>query len=97
MVDLVIRISEDVFAQLEEKALEAQKPIEEIAAALLEENLQYRYDENRDPFLLVAKAAEEAGIQSEHGDVSERSRELLKKDFPDYLTNRLREQGDEPK
>ena len=97
MIDLIIRISDDVFAQLEEKALEEQKPVEEIAAALLEENLQYHYHEDRDPFLLVAKAAEEAGLHSEHGDISERSRELLQTDFPDYLTHRLREQGDDPK
>jgi hypothetical protein len=97
MVDLLIRISDDVFAQLEEKALEAQKPVEEVAAALLEENLQYHYDETRDPFLLVAKAAEAAGIQSDHGDIAERSRELLEHGFPDYLTNRQRELDDESK
>ena len=97
MVDLVIRISENVFAQLEEKALEAQKPVEEVAAALIEQNLEYHYNEEHDPFLLFAKAADEAGLQSQHGDISERSRDLLQTEFPDYLTNRLREQDSDTK
>jgi hypothetical protein len=97
MVDLVIRISDDLFAQLEEKALEAQKPVEEVAAALIEQNLDYHYDEERDPFLMFAQAADEAGLKSERGDISERSRELLQIDFPDYIKSHLQEQDSDPK
>lgn len=90
MVDLVLQISNDLLAQLQERAAREKKPVEELAITLIWQQIQREYDASRDPLLVIARAAEETGLSSEHGDISERSRELLQTDFPDYLMSRLR-------
>jgi hypothetical protein len=50
-----------------------------------------------DPLLIIAEAAEEAGLRSEQGDISARSRELLETDYPGYLMRRMRGQDNDEK
>ncbi len=46
----------------------------------------------KDVFRLVAEAADKLGETSDHINFSERSRDLLNTDYPEYLMRRLREQ-----
>ena len=41
------------------------------------------------PLLMIAKMADELGLSSGRGDISERSREILDTEFPDYLWRRM--------
>lgn len=51
--------------------------------------------ETRDPFMLIAQAADELGIGSKEGDIAQRSREILNKEFPAYLKRRQASQNNE--
>lgn len=42
------------------------------------------------PFLIIARAADELGESSKEGNISERSRELLATEIPEYLMRRMR-------
>lgn len=96
MVNLVIQISEGLMDYLQKQALRERKAVEDVAIELLEQHIP-EYDMNRDPLLMIAKAADEAGLSSLHGDLSMRSREILENDFPDDLTRSLEEQPDREK
>jgi predicted transcriptional regulator len=95
MVSLMIQISDDLLERLKDIAQNEQKSVEELAASLIEQQITPEYDESRDPLLMIARAAEEAGLSSGQDDIAERSREILNTEFPDYLMRRLREQGND--
>jgi plasmid stability protein len=84
-----VRISESLFKRLQDRAERENRSVDDIAEAILEQQVAYEYRPERDPLLLIAAAAEEAGIHSEKGDIAERSRELLTGEIPDYLRKRL--------
>jgi hypothetical protein len=95
MVNLMIQISDDLLERLKDIAQNEQKSVEELAASLIEQQIAPEYDESRDPLLMIARAAEEAGLSSGQGDIAERSREILNTEFPDSLMRRLREQDND--
>lgn len=90
-----LRISESLFKRLQVRAEQENRSVDDIAESILERQVTYEYRPERDPLLLIASAAEEAGISSEKGNLAERSRELLTNEIPDYLRKRLDGQGDD--
>ena len=99
-----VHIKEDLMKRLADVAERENRPVEEIIESALEqfasqrltaEKPVYQFDypaDTKDVLLLIAKAADELGETSSVPNLSERSSELLRTEWPEYLQRRLRKQ-----
>ncbi len=95
---VMIEISKQVAAKLERIAAREHKTLNEVAETVLDKNLT---DEGIPPPVegdiqpgtgaALLKAIREANIRGGEPDVAARSREILDKEFPDYLWRRMHE------
>ncbi len=104
MGERIISVDETLWRHLQEIARQEQRPVDEIAGAILRRYAMARVpppspatpvdieEDTKDLFLLIARSADELGETSEKGDISERSREILHTEYPEHLMRRLREQ-----
>lgn len=92
-------ISDELAEQLKEIAQRENRSIDEIFEDALREYADTHVETSVDDeplteavngFLAIAQAADELGERSKEGDISERSREILDNDFPEYLMKRMR-------
>ena len=96
MEALIIK-DETIATRLRDIAEQEERTVEEVIGSMLD---TYRGGRETSAapepgsFAMLAKSAQEAGIQSEATDTSERSREILSTEFADYLRRRIDEQAD---
>ena len=95
-------IPDDLAVLLSDLARRENRPIEEIVElALRRYAIAHRFptkqtespeesQEDEHPFLVIARAADELGENSKEGNISERMREILATEFPEYLMRRMR-------
>jgi hypothetical protein len=96
---VMVELSEQTVAQLTRIAQEHQQSLDEAVVSLLKnvptpEVPEVSHDENIPrPGTMGAliKAAREANIRGKESNVAERSREILNKEFPEYLWRRMQE------
>lgn len=99
MTDLPI--SDELFEQLREIAQIEGRSTDEITEALIRDYVaSHQAAETvsattRDPFLLIAQAADELGARSESGSIADLSREILTLEFAEYLKRRITGSQDE--
>ncbi len=99
MTDLPI--SDELFEQLREIAETEGRSTDEITEALIRDYVtSHKAAETmraatRDPFLLIAQAADELGASSGNGSVADLSREILTLEFAEYLKRRITGSPDE--
>lgn len=98
---------EELLDQIRDIARREQRPVEDVLAAMLHDYeaereaaadapAPNREIHERDPLRLIAQAADEFGRGSGDGTISERSREILNRDWADSLARRIRgEDADE--
>jgi plasmid stability protein len=91
MTDLPI--DDDVIEALRIIAEREGQSTEELANALLRRYVMTEHSTSRgaaakDPFLLIAQAADNLGLSSHEGDIAERSREILTEEYASYLIQR---------
>jgi hypothetical protein len=91
MVDLHLRIDEQLMERLRLRAEQRQQTIEEVAVESLHNiNVVDVTLEDPDNFALtLGQLAEAAGLSSGRADVAERSRELLSITIPDEMKRRM--------
>jgi hypothetical protein len=100
-----IEISKELYKRLESVAKNENRSVDDLVESSLHEYIsahgvnQWDATEDmsveHDPFLMIARAADTLGDRSVSGDIAERSREILSKDFPEYLADRTSEQKSE--
>jgi hypothetical protein len=81
---VTIHIPDTLASQLEARARQENRSIDDVAAEILEQHLQ------PPPGTLAAliKAADEADLRSSYTDTAERSREILDREYPKYLSEK---------
>jgi hypothetical protein len=90
MTTITLSMSERLLTRLRAKADEQSVSVEQVALNLLETYAPEEAATDTDFLLAFAQMAEAEGWQSETGDISVRSREILQENFPEYLIERTR-------
>jgi len=96
-----VEISQELLEILEDVAKREHHSLSEVIEnALKNFALEHRSPPqndttNHDPLQMIAEAAEELGLGSGKGDISERSRDILKANFADDLARRMRNENED--
>jgi hypothetical protein len=70
--------------------------VEEVVIALIEQQIQPEYDESRDVFLLLAKAAEEHDLRSDRSDISSHFDEFVEQSITeDFIKRKVEDNAQE--
>lgn len=99
-----IEISERLAKKLSELARRENVTTEDLLQAWVEEHTSttspdapHQEEEPLNGLLMIAKAAEEAGLRSGYSDTARRSREILQNEIPEDMYRRMRGQDSDEK
>lgn len=78
----------DNIAQRENRSVDelVEEALQQYASEHLFSSEEQRH---KNPFLIIAEAADQLGLGSSERDIAERSREILNYDFPEHLMRRM--------
>lgn len=97
-----IEIDHELLRQVRKLAAEENRSVDSVVKTALEQYVLARTyhgtelvlpeltSETRNPLLRIAEGAELLGDLASEDNVSERSRDILNTEFPEYLMNRMR-------